>query len=269
MGQNPPQPTQATIIKDITVLCHRVGFLLWHGGTIQNNFLQDIVSWGNASVGIGMCEQPNMSNNIVNRATIYHNGLDLQNYNYNVDAFQTDLARLTVTNSRIDVISSAGSKTGEGRVQNRYIDGVLKDGSDGTQAQPLWPWPMEQRIRDEMGISVTNLIAGIVPGQVSAILDTNRPLLIVSPAIHAFGNVSVGQSVSKLITLKNAGTSSLTINQYQFDGSGGTDFSVTSGGTCLQFLLPWHHLNLVLFRSHSIRKIHYDNQNISSFIQAI
>jgi hypothetical protein len=232
-GRIRPQPTQASIIKDITVLQHRVGFLLWHGGVIRDNLLQDILSWGNASVGIGISEDPSMSNNIVNRATIYHNGLDLQNYGKSVDAFQEDMARLTVTNSRIDVISSSSPKTGEGaRLQNRYIDGVLKDGSDGTPAQPLWPWPMEQRIHDEMGISVTNLIAGIIPSQVSSIPDSNRPLLAVSPAIQAFGNVNVGQSASKLISLKNIGTGSLSINQHQFDQSGGSDFSITSGGSC-------------------------------------
>ena len=174
-----------------------------------------------------------MSNNVVNRATIFHNGLDLQNYGYSVDAFQSDIARLTVTNSRIDNISSSAPKTGEGaHLQNRYVDGVLKDGSDGTPAQPLWPWPMEQRIRDEMGISVTNLIAGIIPNQVNQISDPNQPFLAVSPAIQAYGNVSVGQSSNKLITLKNTGTASLTVSQYQFDTMGGTDFSVTSGGTC-------------------------------------
>jgi hypothetical protein len=236
-GKIRPQPTQASIIKDISVLCHRVGFLLWHGGDIRDNLLQDILSWGNASVGVGMCEQPNMSNNVVNRATIFHNGLDLQNYGNDVDAFQADIARLTVTNSRIDVISSSAPKTGEGaRLQNRYVDGVLKDGSDGTPAQSLWPWPMEQRIRDEMGISVTNLIAEIVPSQVSQISDPNRPFLAVSPAIQAYGNVGVGQNSTKLITLKNTGTASLTVNQYQFDMSGGSDFSIAAtGGTCPAF----------------------------------
>ena len=232
-GRIRPQPTQATVIKDITVDDDRVGFLLWHGGTIRDNLLQDIFSWGNASLGIGINENPTMSNNVVNRATIYHNGLDLQNQGYSVDAYQEDLSRLTVTNSRIDVINSSTSLTGEGaRLQNRYIDGVLKDGSDGTPAQPLWPWPMEQRIRDEMGISVTNLIAGIIPSQVNPISDTNRPLLVVSPAIQAFGNVNIGQNATSFVTLKNIGTAPLTITQYQFDESGGSDFSVASGGSC-------------------------------------
>lgn len=32
----------------------------------------------------------------------------------------------------------------------RYINGVRQDGTGGTTVQPLWPWPMDQRIKDAM-----------------------------------------------------------------------------------------------------------------------
>ncbi len=232
-GDIRPQPSVESNIKNVYEPCHRTGIFMGHGSTsiIQNNLIQDVFSWGNASLGLCVAEDPQMINNVVNRVTIYHNGLDLPVYNNSIDMRAEDLSGLSITNSRIDVIKSSGqSFTGEGaRLQNRYINGVLKDGSDGTPAQPLWPWPMEQRIRDEMGISVTNLIAGIIPSQVSPIQDDNRPFLAVSPAMEPFGQVQVGQSSSRFITLKNLGTGSLSVDQYQITGG---PYSVTSGGTC-------------------------------------
>ncbi len=45
---------------------------------------------------------------------------------------------------------------GEGaRLTHRYVDGVLTD-------QPLWPWPMEERIQREMGLSVTREMAKLL-----------------------------------------------------------------------------------------------------------
>ena len=136
-----------------------------------------------------------------------------------VDIFQSDISQLTFSNSRIDMIRGSGWPytiyppiSGEGaRLVYRYMDGVLKDGSDGAPSQPRWPWPMEQRIRDEMGISVTNLVAGIIPDQVSPISDINRPFLSVSLPIQPFGSVKIGQSGSKLIMLKNNGSAALTV----------------------------------------------------------
>jgi hypothetical protein len=241
-GNIRPQTSVDTYVKNPDVAVHRSGFAIGHGGgEIRDNLLQDILSWGNAGIGLATFETPNLINTKVNRATIYGNGLGIPMGadGKGVDIFQFDISGLTFSNSRVDSIRSSGypytifpSISGEGaRLVNRYMDGVLKDGSDGTPAQPLWPWPMEQRIRDEMGISVTNLVAGIIPSQVSPISDTNRPFLTVSLPIEPFGNVKIGQTASKLITLKNTGTAALSVSSYQFETSG-TGFSVTSGGTC-------------------------------------
>lgn len=237
-GNIRPQPSDNTLIKSINEPCHRTGLYIGHGDTsiIKDNLIQDFLSWGNASLGLCVAQTPQMTNDVLNRVTIYNNGLDMSNYDNSIDARLDDLSGFTITNSRIDVIKPyAPPITGEGaRLRYRYVDGVLKDGSDGTPVQPLWPWPMEQRIREELGISVTNLIAGIIPNQVSKIADSNRPFLAASPAIQAFGNVTVGTSVTKPITLKNMGSASLTITAYQFDSNGSNRFSIVSGGTCSQ-----------------------------------
>jgi hypothetical protein len=278
-GKIRPQPSQVSNIKNLYEPCHRTGFFIGHGPTsiIKDDFLQDIFAWGNASVGLCVAESPQMINNKVNRATIYHNGLDYPTENNSIDARQDDLSGLSITNSRIDVIKPAGGPIiGEGaRLKNRYIDGVLKDGSDGTPAQPLWPWPMEQRIRDEMGISVTNLIAGIIPSQVTPVTDQNRPFLAVSPPILPFGNIPIGQSATKQVNLKNIGTGSLTIEDYRFDSSN-LNFSVTSGGSCPTppfVLSPFQACNVeITFRPQSSQAqtpyLYFDSGDLAQYPSA-
>jgi hypothetical protein len=38
------------------------------------------------------------------------------------------------------------------------------DGSNGSTAQHLWPWPMEERIQAELGISITNYMTNLIFG---------------------------------------------------------------------------------------------------------
>jgi hypothetical protein len=240
-GNIRPKPTQYSLIRNFDILSHRSGFLVGHAGTIRDNLFQDILAWGNASVGIKVdAESTTFTNNVVNRATIYGNGLDASfgSATTGTDALKGDLDLLAITNSRIDVIRDPYQGdfpplTGEGaRLKYRYVDGVLKDGTDETPAQPLWPWPMEQRIRDELGLSVTNLVAEVIPDQVSPLADMNRPFLSVSPPVLPFGNVPLNQSSIKSVNLKNLGSGSLNVDQYQFDAQGSAQFSLVSGGTC-------------------------------------
>jgi hypothetical protein len=47
-----------------------------------------------------------------------------------------------------DVVSPwSASGTSGARLCYRYENGVLQDGTNGTAAKPLWPWPMNERIR--------------------------------------------------------------------------------------------------------------------------
>ncbi len=55
-------------------------------------------------------------------------------------------AHVPVSQCRIEGTEPAGPGA---RLEHRYVDGKLTD-------EPLWPWPMEERIRREMGISVTS-----------------------------------------------------------------------------------------------------------------
>ncbi len=187
-GSVRPQPTNYTCLTDFNAGGQRVGFSIYEGyAELRNNLWQDIFAWGNASWGInwtteggpyrGSGGHPNTGNNHVNRATIINNGLDNpdgpwpgQFGGIDTDAFQINLTRFdSVTNSRIDKIfidwpnyptgpRNMTSMTGEGaRLTHRYVNGVLT-------SQPLWPWPMEQRVKDELGISVTNTMTQMIFG---------------------------------------------------------------------------------------------------------
>ena len=78
------------------------------------------------------------------------------------DAIQSDLEKFeSIENSFIENIYTGSNKitmNGEGaRLTHRYVDGVLTN-------EPLWPWPMEDRIQAELGFSVTELMTNIIFG---------------------------------------------------------------------------------------------------------
>jgi len=106
---------------------------------------------------------------------------------------------------------------------------VLMDGTNGAPAQPLWPWPMEERIRAELGVSVTNLVAGIIPDQVERIPLGAGPYFRLSPAFTTFG----GENPDKrTITLTNPSeTREIRIMGFSFGGSYASTFQI-SNSTC-------------------------------------
>lgn len=252
-GNIRPQPSQYGLLKDITNPSHRVGFSIGHDGIIKDNLLQDVLAYGGAGLGIRVDDVQPLTNVRINRATIMSNGLDLSygSGGTGIDGFQEDLNRLIITNSRIDKIkistypySTRTPITGEGaRLQNRYINGVLKDGTDGSPAQPLWPWPMEDRVRSEMGISVTNLVSNVthqaqLANPVAPMNDTSNIFpnhyLSVTPTYNPFGNKKLGTTASQPVTLKNLGDQVITVSGYQFDSAGSSRFSIIPGGSCPQ-----------------------------------
>jgi len=137
------------------------------------------------------------SNNTLNRVTLLNNGLG--------SPPPQEGAGTEVTDFSLSMFDRFGSKSNlyiEGRqgytdpskgarLQHRYVNGVLMDGTNGQAAQSLWPWPMEDRIKSEFAtqlltpvsnFSVTNTICeqilkpnGAVStcGQVSS--DTTPP----------------------------------------------------------------------------------------------
>jgi hypothetical protein len=207
-----PQPTNCTGYNDPNYYYSmRSGFWVAGAGVVRDNLLQDNLSYGNANVGFvyynvgrtGYDGQPATSGNVIRRFTAMANGSDNPNGPWpgiwggkDIDVTQTDLDAFgTVEDSRIERIFQSwpnypnGTKvvtslTGGGaRLRYRYVDGVLMDGTNGRAEQSLWPWPMEQRIQSELGISVTNLVAGIVPDQVA---PTTSCISGVAPSTVSF-----------------------------------------------------------------------------------
>ncbi len=184
-----PQPTTYSSLLNFDWGGHRAGFELYGSGKLANNLFQDILAYNNAGPGFwytagGVAFNSQNANNQVNRATIYNNGADNRCGGWpctmggpQTDALANQLSLLSVSNSRIQNIfvswpgypnqpRNLSSLNGEGaRLTHRYIDGVLMDGSNGQPAQLLWPWPMEDRIKAELGISITSEMSKIISGQ--------------------------------------------------------------------------------------------------------
>ena len=167
-------------MRDFEWPSHRAGFAVLFSGEIRDNLLQDIFAWGSAGLGLTFFSNkyhPKTGNNHVNRATIINNGIDNpigpwpgQWGGIDTDTLQEELSRFdSVSNSYIGKIfvdwpgypnneRNMTSMNGEGaRLTHRYMDGVLTD-------EPLWPWPMEERIQAELGISVTDMMTNLIFG---------------------------------------------------------------------------------------------------------
>ena len=179
-----PEPNSCpSYLTDFGWPGERAGFVLYGQGVLKDNLFQDIFSWGNAGWGLTAVEATNNSNsnNVVKNATIFNNGLDLTcgaPYPCAYGGQYTDITQypdyfspLTIQNSYVQNVYVSGdyahrvltTLNGEGaRLTYRYVDGVLMDGTNGQPAQPLWPWPMEDRIQAELGISVTNFMTQLI-----------------------------------------------------------------------------------------------------------
>jgi hypothetical protein len=165
-GDTRPQPTEYTCVRNFNWPGQRSGFNVYESGSmVRDNLWQDILSWGNAGLGLSWIRgvtSPDTGNNSINRATVLNNGLDNPVVwgGIGIDALQADLDRFgNVTNSYIETIYTGSTNTsmnGEGaRLTYRYVDGLMTN-------IPLWPWPMEDRIQAELGYSVTDLMNGIL-----------------------------------------------------------------------------------------------------------
>jgi hypothetical protein len=184
-GDVRPQPTECIGMWDPNWPGQRSGFSLDGQGEIRDNIFQDIFSWGNAGLGLSTSlGEATISNNRLNRATLINNGLDNplgpwpgQYGGLYTDALQSDLGAFdSIENSNIqnlfidwpnypDGARNMTSLNGEGaRLTNRYVDGVLTN-------EPLWPWPMEDRIQAELGFSVTDFMTKLIFGTSTSIND--------------------------------------------------------------------------------------------------
>jgi hypothetical protein len=175
---NPAKPTQACT-PFTQWQSHRAGFVF---GTYSNpeyhdNVFRDLFAWGNAGAGLSIGEPPesqgwtaNSSGNVLDHITLANNSIG------DPQPWEKIQGYPNLHEYSLDMIQRAGSTTnlyiqGDGRYSNpsvgarlryRYVDGILMDGTNGHPAQELWPWPMEQRIKDELGINVTCEIGDLV-----------------------------------------------------------------------------------------------------------
>lgn len=171
----PPCAPVCSAVKFSEWQSHRTGFVFatWTSNNVlfKNNLFQDLFAWGNGGPGLSAGD-PNMgwragsSNNTLRRVTLSNNGLG-NPVPWEGAGTEVKDASLNQFDIKQDLYIEGDSRYQgqKARLQYRYINGILKDGSDGSPAQSLWPWPMEQRIKDEFAqefgvqnFSVTNTI---------------------------------------------------------------------------------------------------------------
>ena len=167
-GDSRPQPTDYTCVRDFNWPGQRSGFNVYESGSAQiGNLWQDIFAYGSAGLGVSWITgvaSPDTDNNRIIRATVFNNGQDNPEHwgGIHTDALQDDLNKFnSVENSFIQNVYTGSGKftvNGEGaRLTHRYVDGNLTN-------QPLWPWPMEDRIQAELGVSVTDMMTALIFG---------------------------------------------------------------------------------------------------------
>ncbi|MCC6750300.1 MAG: hypothetical protein IT371_21730 [Deltaproteobacteria bacterium] len=146
----------------------RAGFSIGaHGGSlVKDTVLQDLFAWGNAGVGIGTGPfGAGSANNALVRGTFLNNGLAPNLLASEKGKDVSPVAPLGSLTSATDVHTGASPSASRARLSYRYVNGRYQDGTNGTPAQRLWPWPMEERIRQEFathlgkaGFSVTSTV---------------------------------------------------------------------------------------------------------------
>jgi hypothetical protein len=176
----------------------------WLGGVVifgaaSGVVLKDVVSIGNAGDGFNSTDVIYGDLRLEN-VTIIDN--DKAGYNKGQYNINNGVAH-TVVNSNIQGTEYSGSGAD---ITKRYTNGVKTTGS-------LWPWPMEDRIREDLGYSVTNRIAALLPGQVDTIADMDRPIIKTDTTWVNFENAQTGQLSVKTISLTNQGTGTLSIDK--------------------------------------------------------
>lgn len=214
-GNTRPQPTTHTQIRDFNWPSQRAGIVLFGQGEMRDNLLQDVFAWGNAGLGLtvspGTTYHPNNGNNQVHHATIVNNGLDNPDGPWpgrfggkNTDVLQAELNWFTSAEDNYlenVFVSWPGYPSGArnlspqkgagARLDNRYVDGVLTN-------EPLWPWPMEDRIQAELGLGITEIMTTLIKEHTLPPTQTRTPT--PSPSVTASPTVSPVPSATPVPT---------------------------------------------------------------------
>lgn len=169
-----PQPSHMAPnhVQDFSNPYLRSGFGFYASGArVDDTLLQDVIAWGNAGRGLSVFSTDggaNFSNNVVRRGTFVNNGLAFDRGGLEVGGN----ANLTFLDS---YIANSTTDAGPGaQIKYRYVDGQLMDGTDGNPEQILLPWPMQDRIQAEQGVSVNDLVASVVKS-ISGVDDNRTP----------------------------------------------------------------------------------------------
>jgi hypothetical protein len=182
------------------------------GGIHTNTLFQDILSWGNPGYGFYSTSTDPANNNQIVRMSLINNGKGIQAPGW------------TISDTYVE---GDANYTGPGAdIRYQYVDGTK------TQ-QALWPWPMEQRVREELGYSITNRVAAIIPEQVSAVSDIPRPIPGSDTTFLNFlSGVALGSAKTSVVQLENYGNGDLKVAGIAISNEmSGEAFRIV-GGTC-------------------------------------
>jgi hypothetical protein len=213
----------------------RPGFAIGDG--IKDTLWQDILVYGNAGLAFDRSDRTTIStNNRIVNATFVNNGLAANTYNGGVGSevdFRDWGADMSITGSFIEGDSN---HTGPGAdIRYKYVDGVKTNES-------LWPWPLEQRVRDELGYSVTNMVAevtedlynkGHLSYKVDRVADIPRPVLGTDKTYLPFVKTTIGSSSVQTLTVRNSGDGDLIVSNIKITNDFKPEaFSLATTGTC-------------------------------------
>jgi len=158
-----PQPTSNpygsancdTNVIDWSWPGQRIGEQLFGQGVLSGNVFRDNLIGGAAGLGFGVHNPGGgrYSGNVFDRFTLVGNGSDTASVDGGKGAQVQPAMRPYLTNSCISPTPSGFAQGAGADVRYVYKDGVKT-------STPLLPWPMEQRGRDELGISITALAQG-------------------------------------------------------------------------------------------------------------
>jgi hypothetical protein len=126
-----------------------VAYALFSSPSLANNLIQDLFSAHHGDLGFIAGPWGNnygtTANNQLISSTFVHNGSATYSPHKNIDTYLSSLTLFaTVQNLKIGQLSGGSNPSpGEGaKLQYRYVNGSLT-------TEPLWPWPMEERIKTE------------------------------------------------------------------------------------------------------------------------
>jgi Chondroitinase B len=150
-----PSPTDCTQLRSFDWPSQRAGVALYGNGRIEDNLFRDLFVYGSAGLGLTAILDGQHANNIVDHLTLFRNGLDNPSQWGGIGA-EIRSEELSLWSAFTNNWVEGGDESGEGaRLTHRYVDGRLTD-------EPLWPWPMEQRVQTELGLSPTALVTGLL-----------------------------------------------------------------------------------------------------------